>query len=147
VLREFVIASMGIDGAQHEFNEAGLRLLGELSPRLCVDTNGAFGRLADSLGLLVHSATGLAGFDPPAAAILGLLGNATVGALYAGDDADCGRQIAGAAHDVWGQEWHARLNDAASYVAQMRPAPFARLTASLTYLDANRSCAARRHPA
>ncbi|MET7392020.1 hypothetical protein ABZS66_00775 [Dactylosporangium sp. NPDC005572] len=138
VLREFVIASMGIGDEQHEFNAAGVKLLADLDPRFEVDRAGAFGQLADSLGLLVRSAQGAVGFDSPATAILSLLGAATIGALYEGDDADAGRAIAHAAAEVWGVEWPIRLHDAAFHVGQLRPTPLTRYTASLTYLDKNR---------
>ncbi|MET7392023.1 hypothetical protein ABZS66_00790 [Dactylosporangium sp. NPDC005572] len=138
VLREFVIASMGVGDQQHEFNAAGVKLLADLDPRFEVDRTSPFGRLAESLGLLIRSAHGAAGFDSPAAAVLGLLGAGTVGALYDGEDADCGREIAHAAQEVWGHEWPLRLYDVAFHVGQLRPTPLTRYTASLTYLDYNR---------
>lgn len=139
VLREFVLASMG-DGErqQHEFTAAGVKLLADMPPRFEVDPHEPFGRLLDSLGLLVHSADGTDGFDSPVTAILGLLGAATIGAQYPGDDADTGRAIAAAAEKVWGAEWTARLYDVAFHVGELRSSPLTRYTASLTYLDNNR---------
>lgn len=138
VLREFVLASMGDGEQQHEFTEAGVRMLAEMSPRFEVDRREPFAALLDSLGLLVHSANGEAGFDSPVTAILGLLGAATVGAQYPGADADVGRAIADTAEKVWGGEWTARLYDAAFHIGELRPSPLTRYTASLTYLDNNR---------
>lgn len=138
VLREFVLASMGDGEKQHEFTAAGVKMLAEMSPRFPVDKGEPFGRLLDSLGLLVHSSDGTDGFDSPATAILGLLGAATVGAQYPESDADAGRAIADAAAKVWGPEWTLRLYDAAFHIGELRPSPLTRYTASLTYLDNNR---------
>ncbi|MBK1787113.1 hypothetical protein [Prauserella cavernicola] len=138
VLREFVLASMGDGEQQHEFTAAGVTMLAGMSPRFEVDTNSPFGKLLDSLDLLVHSTDGTDGFDSPATAIVGLLGAATVGAQYPGSDADVGRTIADTAEKVWGADWTARLYDAAFHIGELRPTPLTRYTASLTYLDNNR---------
>lgn len=138
VLREFVIAAMDTGDRQREFTAEGVTLLSELSPKFEVDRDAAFGRLADSLGLLVGSASGFAGFDSPATAILGLLGVATIGPQFAGDDCAVGLEVARAAEQVWGDDWPLRLFDAAFHVGETRPSPLTRYTASLVYLDNNR---------
>ncbi|WP_439030551.1 hypothetical protein [Gordonia terrae] len=138
ILGEFVTASMGVGDQQHEFTEAGLGLLAQLDPVLPVDPDRGFGRLANSLGLLITSAQGKTGFDTPSTALLGLLGAATVGAQYEGPDAMEGSIIADAARDVWSDDWPLRLYDAAYHVGELRPAPLARYTASLVYLDYHR---------
>jgi DNA-binding XRE family transcriptional regulator len=138
VLGEFVVASMGVGDQQHEFTPEGLQLLAELEPSILVDTDSRFGRLAESLRLLVGSSHGKAGFDSPAMALLAMVGCATVGALYSGDDAQVGRDMAAAAHDVWGPDWAERLLDAVFHLGELRPTPLTRFTASLTYLDHNR---------
>lgn len=138
VLGEFVVASMGLGDQQHEFTPEGLQLLAELEPSIEVDTESKFGRLADSLRLLVRSAHGQAGFDSPAMALLAMFGCATIGSLYPGDDAQVGREMAAAAEDVWGDDWVERLLDAVFHLGELRPSPLTRFTASLTYLDNNR---------
>jgi hypothetical protein len=138
VLGEFVVASMGLGDQQREFTPEGLQLLAELEPSLAVDTATPFGRLADSLHLLVRSAGGTSGFDSPATALLSMFGCATVGALYRGDDADVGRTLRAAAQEVWGEDWDGRLLDAVFHLGELRPTALTRFTASLTYLDHNR---------
>lgn len=138
VLGEFVTASMGLGDQQREFTPEGLRLLSRLEPAIAVDTESAFGRLATSLGLLIRSAGGRAGFDSPSAALLALFGCATVGANYSGPDTDTGREIAAAAFEVWGEDWVERLLDAVFHLGELRKSPLTRFTASLTYLDNNR---------
>lgn len=138
VLREFVIAAMGVGDQQQEFTAEGVRLLAELTPWITVDRTSEFGGLLDSLGLLVCSANGESGFDSPATALLGLLGVATVGGQYAQPDSRIGRFVALAAEDVWGENWPGRLYDAAFHVGELRPSPLTRHTASLTYLDHHR---------
>jgi hypothetical protein len=109
-----------------------------LEPSIAVDTAAPFGGLVDSLGLLVRSAQGNAGFDSPATALLALFGSATVGALYTDERGDVGRNLRGAAREVWGEDWVERLLDAVFHVGELRPSPLTRFTASLTYLDNNR---------
>lgn len=138
VLGEFVVASMGLGDQQREFTPEGLHLLTALEPTLVVDTQSPFGRLAESLRLLVGSASGKEGFDSPVTALLGLLGCATVGARYEGAEADVARGIAKSAEEVWGSDWVNRLFDATFHVGELRPSPLKRLTSSLTYLDHNR---------
>ncbi|MBM9464096.1 hypothetical protein JL108_11605 [Aeromicrobium sp. YIM 150415] len=138
VLGEFVVASMGLGDQQHEFTPHGLELLAGLEPSLTIDAESPFGQLAGSLRLLVRSADGSAGFDSPALALLALLGCATVGAQYSGEDAEVGHKIARVAHEVWGNQWVTRLLDAVFHLSELRPTPLARFTASLTYLDHNR---------
>lgn len=138
VLGEFVTASMGLGDQQREFTPEGLRLLSRLEPAIAVDTESAFGRLATSLGLLIRSAGGRAGFDSPSAALLALFGCATVGANYSGPDTETGREIAAAALEVWGEDWVERLLDAVFHLGELRKSPLTRFTASLTYLDNNR---------
>ncbi|OCB22471.1 hypothetical protein A5689_17685 [Mycobacterium intracellulare subsp. yongonense] len=138
ILAEFVRASMGVGDQQREFTSDGLQLLSELQPAIEVDTTSTFGRLMDSLRLLVRCESGRAGFDAPFAALLGLLGAATVGAQYEGPEADVGRSIAAAAVEVWGSDWVNRLYDAVFHVGEANPLPLTRYTASLTYLDNNR---------
>lgn len=138
VLREFVIAAMDTGDRQREFTAEGVTLLSELNPKFEVDRTSAFGRLADSLGLLITSSNGLAGFDSPSTAILGLLGVATVGPQFSGDDAEVGMTVARAAEQVWGPDWPVRLFDVAFHVGEIRPSPLTRYTASLVYLDNNR---------
>jgi hypothetical protein len=138
VLREFVKASMGVGDDQREFTADGLQLLSKLKPTIEVDTESLFGRLTSSLRLLVRSSDGTAGFDSPTTALLGLLGAATVGGQYIGDESDVGRSIAGAAFRVWGSDWVDRLYDAVFHLGEATPLPLTRYTASLTYLDNNR---------
>jgi DNA-binding XRE family transcriptional regulator len=138
VLGEFVVASMGLGDEQHEFTPEGLQLLSELEPSLVVDRETPFGRLTDSLRLLIRSAHGRAGFDSPATALLALFGCATIGSLYTGDDAEVGRGLAAAAAEVWGTDWVDRLLDATFHLGELRPSPLTRFTSSLTYLDNNR---------
>lgn len=138
VLGEFVTASMGLGDQQREFTPEGLRMLSRLEPAIAVDTESAFGRLAVSLGLLIWSAGGRAGFDSPSAALLALFGCATVGANYSGPDTETGREIAAAALEVWGEDWVDRLLDAVFHLGELRRSPLTRFTASLTYLDNNR---------
>lgn len=138
VLGEFVVASMGLGDEQREFTPEGLTLLSELEPSITVETATPFGGLVDSLGLLVRSARGNAGFDSPATALLALFGSATVGALYTDERGDVGRNLRGAAREVWGEGWVERLLDAVFHVGELRPSPLTRFTASLTYLDNNR---------
>lgn len=138
VLREFVIAAMDSGDRQREFTAEGVRLLADLNPALEVDVHTPFGVLAESLGLLIRSSQGRSGFDSPATAVLGLLGAATVGTQFAGDDTAVARSIARAAEEVWGPDWSMRMYDAAYHVGELRPAPLVRYTASLTYLDNHR---------
>ncbi|MFJ9390857.1 hypothetical protein ACIRON_18670 [Nocardioides sp. NPDC101246] len=138
VLGEFVMASMGLGEQQREFTPEGLRLLSQLEPAIALDTSSAFGRLTSSLGLLIRSASGRAGFDSPAAALLALFGCATVGARYSGPDTETGREIAAAALEVWGEDWVDRFLDAVFHLGELRRSPLTRFTASLTYLDNNR---------
>jgi hypothetical protein len=138
VLAEFVVASMGVGEQQREFTPEGLHLLAALEPAFHVDTKTPFGHLAASLGLLVSSAAGHAGFDSPATALLGLTGFATIGSRYSGEGTDVARAVAAAATQVWASDWVERLLDAAFHVGELRPSPLTRFTASLTYLDNNR---------
>lgn len=138
VLGEFVTASMGLGDQQREFTPEGLRLLSQLEPAITVDTDSPFGRFTDSLGLLIHSSGGKAGFDSPSTALLSMFGCATVGALYSGADAGIGRDIADAAQEVWGEDWVERMLDAVFHLGELRRSPLTRFTASLTYLDNNR---------
>lgn len=138
VLGEFVVASMGLGDQQREFTPEGLQQLSRLEPAITVDLDSRFGQLAGSLRLLIMSADGTAGFDSPATALLALLGCATVGALYSGADAEVGRRISAAAHEVWGEDWVERLFDAVFHLGELRRSPLTRFTASLTYLDNNR---------
>lgn len=138
VLGEFVVASMGLGDEQREFTADGLKMLTALEPALLVDTSTPFGRLADSLRLLIRSASGRFGFDSPATALLALFGCATVGARYPGPEGDVGRQLAGSAREVWGADWPERLLDATFHLGELRSNPLTRFTASLTYLDNNR---------
>lgn len=138
VLREFVIAAMETGDRQREFTADGVRLLADLRPKFEVDRSTPFGRLAQSLGLLVTSSAGIAGFDSPATAVLGLLGVATVGTRFSGEDTETAHGLARSAAEVWGDDWAARLYDAAYHCGEPSPPPLARYTASLTYLDNNR---------
>jgi hypothetical protein len=138
VLAEFVVASMGLGDQQREFTPDGLERLSRLEPAITVDTGSTFGRLADSLGLLIRSSSGTAGFDSPATALLSMLGCATVGALYPDENAAAGRAIADAARELWGEEWVERFLDAVFHLGELRRSPLTRFTASLTYLDNNR---------
>ena len=138
VLTEFVTASMGTGYDQHEFTEDGLKLLSGLDPLIHVDCDTAFGALAKSLGVLITSADGSAGFDAPVTALLGILGAATIGSQFRGDDAAEGRLIADAAREIWSDNWHLRLYDAVYHVGELRPSPLTRYTASLVYLDYHR---------
>lgn len=138
VLREFVMAAMSSDDSNREFSPEGVRLLASLSPELTLDLDSAPGRLADSLRLVVRSSDGTAGFDSPAAALLGLLGMATVGTCFSGPDTEVAGSIARIAAEVWGPEWTSRLYDAAVNVGALRPAPLVRYSSSLTYLDNHR---------
>lgn len=138
VLAEFVVASMEVGDERHDFTPEGLHLLTALEPALVVDTRSPFGRLAESLRLLVGSAGERAGFDSPVTALLALLGCATVGSRYDGTETEVGREIGRAAKEVWGHGWVDRLFDATFHVGELRPSPLKRFTSSLTYLDHNR---------
>ncbi|WP_067673048.1 hypothetical protein [Nocardia miyunensis] len=138
ILQEFVVAAMESGDRKREFTAEGVRRLADLRPEFVLDTTTDFGGLAESLGLLVHSSVGVSGFDSAATALLGLLGVATVGTRFCGDDTAVAHTIADAAREVWGEDWTARLYDAVSSVGGLRPPPLVRYTASLTYLDNNR---------
>ncbi|GAA1948165.1 hypothetical protein GCM10009798_04160 [Nocardioides panacihumi] len=138
VLGEFVVASMGLGDQQREFTPEGLQLLSELVPAITVDVATPFGRLAGSLQLLIRSADGTAGFDSPAVALLSMLGCATLGSLYPGEDSGVGHELAHAGQEVWGEDWVERLLDAVFHLGELRPSPLTRFTSSLTYLDNNR---------
>lgn len=138
VLREFVIAAMDTGDRQREFTVEGAELLAALDPAFEVDLGTPFGRLADSLGLLVTSSGGRSGFDSAAGVVLGILGVATVGTRYPGAETDVAHAVAAAAQEVWGEVWLDRLYDAAYRLGETRPAPLARYTESLTYLDNHR---------
>lgn len=138
VLREFVIAAMGTSSMQQEFTPVGVHMLASLQPTIVLDPRTPFGQLADALGLLIHSAGGKAGFDSASAAILGLLGCATLGAALDGKYSGVGRRIANAAARVWGEAWLGRLYDLAFHLEELYPAPMTRYTASITYLATNR---------
>ncbi|WP_216892291.1 hypothetical protein [Nocardia alni] len=138
VLREFVVAAMDTGSRQREFTADGVRLLSDLRPQFAIDRSSPFGRLCDSLGLLVYCSDGSAGFDSPVTALLGLLGASTVGSQYQGGDATVGSSIAAAARRVWDTDWPTRLFDAAFYTGELHRSPLTRYTASLTYLDNNR---------
>lgn len=138
VLREFLIAAMGTAGRQQEFTRAGVQMLADLRPSLTVSSDSEFGRLLDTLGLLIHSSDGSAGFDSPSAAILALLGAATVGARVDEPRARIAEQVAATAAQVWGEDWVRRLFDAAYHADEMAGPPLTRLTAPLVYLGCNR---------
>ena len=138
VLREFLVAAMGVEGSRQEFTPAGVRMLAELRPQIVVDTTDDFGRLLDTLGLLICSSAGAAGFDSASAALLGLLGAATVGSFV--DDAPCarlGESIAASAAEVWGDGWVHRLFDAAYHTDELLIPPMTRYPAPLVYLGCN----------
>jgi excisionase family DNA binding protein len=138
VLREFLIAAMGTAGRQQEFTRAGVQMLADLQPSLIVSSDSGFGRLLDTLGLLIHSSDGSAGFDSPSAAILALLGAATVGARVDEPQARTAEQVAATAARVWGEDWVRRLFDAAYHADEMAGPPLTRYTAPLVYLGCNR---------
>jgi len=138
VLREFLIAAMGTAGRQQEFTRAGVRMLADLRPSLTVRSDSGFGQLLDTLRLLIHSSDGSAGFDSPSAAILALLGAATVGARVDGPQASIAEQVAAAAAQVWGEDWVRRLFDAAYHADELASQPLTRCTAPLVYLGCNR---------
>jgi hypothetical protein len=138
VLREFVIAAMGTSSMRDEFTEVGVQMLAGMTPAIGVGDTSSFGRLADHLGLLVHSTGGGSGFDSAATAILGILGCATIGQCIDHPDAGTGRAIAEAAQGMWGDVWIGRLFDVAYQVEELGPAPLARYTTPLSYLGVNR---------
>lgn len=138
VLREFVTAAMGSSSVQQEFSEAGVQMLARFGVLIEVDADSEFGRLAESLGLLVHSNSGSSGFDSAATAVLGLLGCATIGVSLRGPEYEVGGAIALAARDIWGEDWVTRLFDVAYHLEQLSPSPLTRYTASLSYLGTNR---------
>jgi hypothetical protein len=138
VLREFLVAAMGTAGRQQEFTRAGVRMLANLRPSVVIDTGRPFGALLERLGLLIHSSDGSSGFDTPSAAILGLLGTATVGARMKGPEACLGEQIATTAREVWGEDWVRGLFDAAYYTDELTSPAMTRYTAGLVYLGCNR---------
>lgn len=136
VLREFLVAAMSTAGSQMEFTSAGVRMLADLAPEITVDLSSPLGDLMDTLGLLVRSADGGAGFDSPSAALLGLLGAATIGAQPGGPDA--GHRISQAAREVWQEDWVRRLFDVAYHVEETTTPSFTRYPAALVYLGCNR---------
>jgi hypothetical protein len=138
VLREFLVAAMGTAGRQQEFTSAGVQMLADLRPALVVDAASPFGQLLDELGLLLHTSDGSAGFDSPSAAILGILGAATVGTGLSRPKADLAEYIATTAHRVWGEDWVRRIFDAAYHTDELNAPPMTRYTAPLVYLGTNR---------
>lgn len=138
VLREFLIAAMGTTGRQQEFTRAGVQMLADLRPSLTVSSDSGFGQLLDTLGLLIHSSDGSAGFDSPSAAILALLGAATIGVQVDGPQARIAEQVAATAAQIWGEDWVRRLFDAAYHADEMAGPPLTRYTAPLVYLGCNR---------
>lgn len=138
VLREFLVAAMGTAGRQQEFTRAGVQMLAELRPALVIDAHSPYGRLLDELGLLVHSSDGSAGFDSPSAAILAILGSATVGTSLGKPDALLAEYIANAANGVWGSDWVRRMFDVAYHADDLLAPPMTRYTAPLVYLGTNR---------
>ena len=138
VLGELVITSMGSGDEQTELSPEGIERLASLHPTIEVNLHTDFGRLATSLDLLVRCSDGSAGFDSPVTALLGLLGAATIGSQYSGDDTAVGRELAQAAESVWGTDWVASLFESAFHIGQLHASPVTRLTASLMYLDSNR---------
>lgn len=138
VLREFLVAAMGTAGRQQEFTRAGVRMLADLRPGVVIDPTREFGVLLDRLGLLIRSGDGSSGFDTPSAAILGLLGAATVGARMGDSGAGLGEQVATTAREIWGEDWVRRLFDAAYYADELVSPAMTRYTAALVYLGCNR---------
>lgn len=105
---------------------------------LSISLSREFGALFDRQGLLVHSSDGNSGFDTPSAALLGLLGTATVGARTERPGARLGERIAAAAREVWGEDWVRGLFDAAYYADELTSPAMTRYTAGLVYLGCNR---------
>ncbi|TNC29218.1 hypothetical protein [Amycolatopsis alkalitolerans] len=138
VLREFLVAAMGTEGRQQEFTRAGVQMLAGLRPAVAVDTDHGFGHLLDGMELLIRSSDGSAGFDTASAAILGLLGAATVGARIQREESRYGEQIARCAEEVWGEDWVRRLFDAAFHADELVSPAVTRYTAPLVYLGCNR---------
>jgi hypothetical protein len=138
VLREFLIGAMGTAGSEEEFTDSGVRMLSDLVPAVRVDATSEAGRLLDSLDLLVRSRDGAAGFDSASAAVLGLLGAATVGSRVAGDDAAVGIALGEAAAALWGDAWVDRLFDIAFHLDELQAPALTRYTAPLVYLGCNR---------
>jgi hypothetical protein len=138
VLREFLVAAMGTEGRQQEFTRAGVKMLEGLRPGVVIDTGSGFGELLGRLGLLIRSGDGSAGFDTPGAAILGLIGAATVGSRTEGLGARIGEHVALTAQEVWGEDWVRRLFDAAYYADELVLPAMTRYPASLVYLGCNR---------
>ncbi|WP_067674479.1 hypothetical protein [Nocardia miyunensis] len=138
VLREFLIAASGTEGRQQEFTQTGVQMLGGLRPAVTIDADHGFGRLLDDMELLIRSSDGSTGFDTASAAVLGLLGAATVGARTEGEESRYGDHIARCAEEVWGEDWVRRLFDAAFHADELNPPAVTRYTAPLVYLGCNR---------
>lgn len=138
VLREFLVGAMRTTVSHEEFTDSGVRVLSDLVPAIVVDASHGIGSLLGSLDLLVRSRDGQAGFDSASAALLGLLGAATIGAKAPGPEATLGESLAVAAQDVWGDAWVDRLFDAAYYVDELEAPALTRYTAPLVYLGCNR---------
>lgn len=138
VLREFLVAAMGTEGRQQEFTRAGVQMLADLRPTVIVDAKGEFGQLLERLGLLIRSSDGSSGFDTPSAALLGLLGAATVGSRVEEPDAGLGEHVAISAQEVWGDDWVRSLFDAAYHADELVSPAMTRYTAPLVYLGCNR---------
>ena len=138
VLREFLVGAMGTAVSEEEFTDSGVRVLSDLVPALVVDPDAGIGSLLGSLDLLVRSRDGRAGFDSASAAMLGLLGAATIGSRTGGMQATAGSAVAKVAHDVWGEAWVDRLFDAAYHVDELEAPALTRYTAPLVYLGCNR---------
>ncbi|MGW4339825.1 hypothetical protein ACWEK5_44670 [Rhodococcus koreensis] len=138
VLREFLVGAMSATVSEEEFTDSGVRMLADLVPSIEVDRHSELGTLLDSLNLLVQSSDGRAGFDSASAALLGLLGAATIGACSGGHKAWVGTALAAAAREVWGEAWVERLFDAAFHVDELQAPALTRYTAPLVYLGCNR---------
>ncbi|MGW4340688.1 hypothetical protein ACWEK5_49220 [Rhodococcus koreensis] len=138
VLREFLIGAMGVTVSKEEFTDTGVRMLADLVPRVQVGPGSALGQLLGSLDLTVRSRDGRSGFDSASAALLGLLGAATVGTCLGGAKADLGTELAREAQGIWGSAWVERMFDAAYHMDEIEAPALTRYTAPLVYLGCNR---------
>ncbi len=138
VLREFLEGAMSTAVSEEEFTDVGVGVLADLAPAHSVELGSGLGRLMDSLDLVVRSREGAAGFDSASAAVLGLLGAATIGAHSSGPDAGVGAALAKVAAEVWGTEWVGRLFDVAYHLDELEAPGLTRYTAPLVYLSCNR---------
>jgi hypothetical protein len=144
VLRDFLTMAMETDkGEGQELTDTGVRILAAMRPSVAVGIDTEFGSLLDRLGLLVGSTEGTHGFDTASAALLGLIGAATVGIQSdrpqdGGTGARLGQLIANCGQEVWGENWLGSLFDTAYNADELISPKMTRYPIAMVYLGCNR---------